>query len=90
MEKNIEKRDRILLKNKKEEYRIADIMGHSAVIRFDLQTLVLCTLNYVKQFLDQIPATYFALSLENSSCISLAISLGNSTSKIKSLISFDA
>lgn len=56
MEKNIEKRDRILLKNKKEEYRIADIMGHSAVIRFDLQTLVLCTLNYVKQFLDQIPA----------------------------------
>lgn len=58
MEQKINKRRDFLSTNQEEKYRIADILGQSAVIRFDLQTLIFCTSNYVRQFLDHIPEVF--------------------------------
>jgi len=51
---NINKRNN-LLKNKKDRiWLLADIMGQGSVFRFDLQTLLLCTMKYVDNLLVQI------------------------------------
>ncbi|MEI8062322.1 MAG: PEP-utilizing enzyme [bacterium] len=44
-------RNFILENNDKKEFQIADIMGHSSVMRFDLQTFMMCVLNYANIFI---------------------------------------
>lgn len=46
----IEKRNEILKKDTSPQARLADIMGHSSILRFDLQTCVLCILKYADNF----------------------------------------
>lgn len=47
LEERITTRTKILEQNDSEIYRAADIMGQAAVLRFDLQTYMLCVLKYV-------------------------------------------
>ncbi len=47
LEERIEARTLLLEKETSEVYRHADIMGHVSVMRFDLQTYMLCLLKYV-------------------------------------------
>ncbi len=46
-----DERNRIVANDKSRAVQVADIMGHSSVMRFDLQTFMLCTINYANIFI---------------------------------------
>lgn len=50
----IKKRGDLLKKNSSRAYVLADIMGHSSVLRFDLQTCILCILKYSDDLLKEV------------------------------------
>lgn len=55
----IEKRNKILKKKEGfNQFRWADIMGHAAVLRFDLQTCVLCIHKYADNFVKAVQEKY--------------------------------
>lgn len=45
------KRNALVAKSNRKEFRLADIMGHASVMRFDLQTYMLCVINYANIFI---------------------------------------
>src|SRR3989344_2362303 len=47
----IETRNHLLKNNKSKEAQMADIMGYSSVLRFDLQTCMLCIVKYADNFI---------------------------------------
>ncbi len=46
-----EKRNALVRSNGGKEFQLADIMGHASVMRFDLQTYMLCVINYADIFI---------------------------------------
>ncbi len=59
LEKELKKRKYLIEKNRnRTEYKLADIAGHLAVIRYDMNTYVLCLLNYIKVILDKLSEYY--------------------------------
>lgn len=50
----VEKRNALLKNNPQRAYVLADIMGHSSVLRFDLQTCILCILKYSDNLLKEV------------------------------------
>ncbi len=62
----IEKRNEILEKDTSVQVRLADTMGHASVLRFDLQTCVLCILKYADNFI-KIAQKKYGLSNEHMS-----------------------
>lgn len=46
----IGERNNLLKNNKTSEYKMADIMGYSSVLRFDLQTCMMCIVKYADNF----------------------------------------
>ena len=51
---NIEERNKILKGTIAREHELADIMGHSSIFRFDLQTCMLCLAKYVDNLLQEV------------------------------------
>lgn len=54
----LERRNTLLKNNYSRAYSLADIMGHSSVLRFDLQTCILCILKYSDDLLKEVIAKY--------------------------------
>lgn len=54
----IKKRGDLLKNNPSRAYVLADIMGHSSVLRFDLQTCILCVLKFSDDLLKEVIAKY--------------------------------
>lgn len=46
-----ERRNTLIANNTGKEFQLADIMGHASVMRFDLQTYMLCVINYANIFI---------------------------------------
>lgn len=58
---SIEKRNAHMKGNPSRAYMLADVMGHSSVLRFDLQTCILCILKYADNLLKEV-ATHNSLT----------------------------
>lgn len=59
VEGELERRKHIIEKNKNNaEYRLADVVGHLSVLRFDMNTYILCLLNYVKIIVSKLSEYY--------------------------------
>ncbi len=54
----IDTRKQLLSSRQGRGYMLADIMGHGAVLRFDLQTLLLCTMKYADNLLGEVRKKY--------------------------------
>lgn len=63
----IESRNIILETNKSKEAKMADIMGYSSVLRFDLQTCMLCIVKYADNFIKLAQEKYSLTSDEIAS-----------------------
>lgn len=55
---NGEKRKKLISQNHGIEFALADIMGHSSVMRFNLQTYMLCAMNYANNFIKALQKKY--------------------------------
>lgn len=63
----IEIRNNFLSNNHTGSARLADIMGHSSVLRFNLQTCILCIIKYANNFIKLTQEKYFLSSDEIAS-----------------------
>ncbi|MFA6601664.1 MAG: hypothetical protein WCT02_02275, partial [Candidatus Paceibacterota bacterium] len=54
----VKNRNDLVKSNSTKAYKLADIMGHASVLRFDLQTCTLCILKYVDNLLKEVMAKY--------------------------------
>lgn len=63
----IEARNDLLKNNKSRKYQMADIMGYSSVLRFDLQTCIMCIIKYADNFVKLAQEKYFLTADEIAS-----------------------